>query len=57
MQNCAGGSKLCEKVRKKIGCAGNGLKCEHVQETAQSAIPHLFVASAKLKDIINCNNL
>ena len=46
MQNCAGSSKLCGKVRKTTDCAdmyicaGNGLKCENVRETAKSSIPH-----------------
>ena len=54
VQNCSGSSKLCEKVRKRLGVrisAGNDLKCEYVQEKAKSAIPHpplLIVASVCL---------
>ena len=56
VQNCSGSSKLCEKVRKRLGVrisAGNDLECEYdyVQEKAKSAIPHpphLIVASVCL---------
>ena len=35
--NCA---EKCEKRLIVRICAGNGLKCENVRETAKSAIPH-----------------
>ena len=57
MQNCAESSKLCEKCEKRLVvliCAGNGLKCEYVRQTAKSAIPHpphLIVAALIIKRI------
>ena len=46
--NCA---KKCEKRLVERICAGNGLKCEYVRETAKSAIPHpphfIFASAAK----------
>ena len=48
-------AKKCEKRLIVQICAGNGLKCEYVRETAKSAIMHplhLNVASAMVNLII-----
>ena len=48
--NCA---EKCEKRLIVWICAGNGLKCENMQETAKSAIPHpphfIFVSGGMTK--------
>ena len=42
-------------------CAGNGLKCENVRETAKSAIPHpphfIFASDAKDYFVISTSHL
>ena len=59
MVNFAGSSKLCKKMQKRLVVliyTVKGLKCEYVQETAKSAIPHplhFIFASASLQILLD----